>query len=772
MVAIPPSLPNLPNLCFGPFELNPASSELRKSGILIKLQPQPFRLLLLLAERSGTVVTREEIQRCLWTESTFVDFDHGINFSINQIRSALADNAEKPRFVETLPRRGYRFIASVRVNSNGHNRVGIADPLAAPAIPANSELTTARDSHVHSVVYIRPNLEPSKIETKPGPHTKLMQMMVATGVGLFMAAATLWIMTRRPAPGSPPQAWKLRQLTTNLTENPVTNGAISPDGKYLAYTDTNGMHLKLTETGETSLIPRPASLNGKDVEWRIVQQWFPDSTRFLADAHPAGRSPAFLSSQGSSIWIVAVLGGPPRKLRDDAIASSISPDGSSIAFATGKGRLGDREIWLMGPNGEDARKLFETDENGSINAFRWFPNGRRVAYGANHFAVGGLVSRDLDGGPVTHVFPPSESNKVWEYTLSPDSRVLYPLGETGAAGQTCNYWAMHLDLETGVASGSPRRLTNWAGFCPLDTSVTADGRKLAFLKWMGRSSISMADFETDPVRFSNSRLFAPSEGQDYPLDWTADSKNIFYSSNRNGHSAIYLQPLDGDSPEPLVIGSYDGVDARVSPDGSWLIYSIDTDEGAKGALHVMRIPVTGGTSQLVLTARPYSEFRCAKSPAALCVLAERTDDRTQFVFTAFDPISGRGAELARIDIHSEAKKLHWDLSPDGSRLAFTKTPDDPIEILSLLTNSTHTLPVRGWGNLDSLDWTAKGDGFFIYSGVHGGMVLLHVDLRGNAVVLQRNLGDAAAFARPSPDGRHLAIQDYRIQGNIWTLENF
>src|SRR6201984_567573 len=118
MVAIPPSLPNLPNLSFGPFELNPASGELRKSGILVKLQPQPFRLLLFLAERSGTVVTREEIQRCLWSESTFVDFEHGINFSINQIRGALADDAEKPRFIETLPRRGYRFIAPVHSSSN------------------------------------------------------------------------------------------------------------------------------------------------------------------------------------------------------------------------------------------------------------------------------------------------------------------------------------------------------------------------------------------------------------------------------------------------------------------------------------------------------------------------------------------------------------------------------------------------------------------------------------------------------------------------------
>jgi DNA-binding winged helix-turn-helix (wHTH) protein/tetratricopeptide (TPR) repeat protein len=98
---------------FDAFELDAASGELRKAGILLKLRPQPFRVLLLLIEQAGQVVTREEIQRCLWADSTFVDFEHGINFSINQIRGALADSAENPRYVETIPRRGYRFIGAV-----------------------------------------------------------------------------------------------------------------------------------------------------------------------------------------------------------------------------------------------------------------------------------------------------------------------------------------------------------------------------------------------------------------------------------------------------------------------------------------------------------------------------------------------------------------------------------------------------------------------------------------------------------------------------------
>lgn len=102
-------------LRFGVFELDLATLELRKAGVLVKLQQQPARVLALLALRGGALATREEIQREVWGSETFVDFEQGLNFCIRQIRSALADSAESPRFVETLPRRGYRFVAPVEV---------------------------------------------------------------------------------------------------------------------------------------------------------------------------------------------------------------------------------------------------------------------------------------------------------------------------------------------------------------------------------------------------------------------------------------------------------------------------------------------------------------------------------------------------------------------------------------------------------------------------------------------------------------------------------
>jgi DNA-binding winged helix-turn-helix (wHTH) protein len=96
---------------FGEFVLDPVAGELRRNDNRLKLQPQPFKLLILLTRRAGHVVTREEIRRELWAEGTFVDFDQAVNFAIRQIRDALHDDSERPVYIQTVPRRGYRFIA-------------------------------------------------------------------------------------------------------------------------------------------------------------------------------------------------------------------------------------------------------------------------------------------------------------------------------------------------------------------------------------------------------------------------------------------------------------------------------------------------------------------------------------------------------------------------------------------------------------------------------------------------------------------------------------
>jgi DNA-binding winged helix-turn-helix (wHTH) protein/TolB-like protein len=128
---------------FGVFEFDPASGELTRSGTPVRLQPQPARVLALLTERAGAVVSRDELRQNIWADGTFVDFERGLNFCIAQIRSALGDDADAPRFVETLPRRGYRFIAPI--GPAGARQTAAPTPEMAPnQTPANAPPSVVR----------------------------------------------------------------------------------------------------------------------------------------------------------------------------------------------------------------------------------------------------------------------------------------------------------------------------------------------------------------------------------------------------------------------------------------------------------------------------------------------------------------------------------------------------------------------------------------------------------------------------------------------------
>ena len=118
---------------FGAFEVDLRSAELRKHGLKVKIQEQPFRVLAMLLEQPGQIVTREELRKKLWPADTFVDFEHGLNAAINKLREALGDSADNPRFVETLHRRGYRFIAPVETKGAQGGAPAVA-PVSSPAI--------------------------------------------------------------------------------------------------------------------------------------------------------------------------------------------------------------------------------------------------------------------------------------------------------------------------------------------------------------------------------------------------------------------------------------------------------------------------------------------------------------------------------------------------------------------------------------------------------------------------------------------------------------
>ena len=331
---------------------------------------------------------------------------------------------------------------------------------------------------------------------------------------LLLASIAAWLKNRQPS--SFPELGQ-RQLTANLSENAVSSGAISPDGKYLAYADLKGIHLKLIETGETQTVPQPETLKGSRVDWSFGS-WFPDSTRYLANAS--------LPGERLSVWTVSVMGGVPRKLRDDARAWSVSPDGSWVAFTTNPGKLsadystswyygfGHREIWLMEPSGEQARKLFETDENSAFWRVQWTPDGQRLVYVKFHkapqnFEVA-IESRDLKGGAPTTIL---SGAGLEDFRWLADGRMIYSLDEPDPKAWMCNFCTeTKIDVRTGEPRQEPRRLTNWAGSCESGLSATADGKRLAFRKWTRQSSVYVGDLEANGTQMTTpSRLLLATE---------------------------------------------------------------------------------------------------------------------------------------------------------------------------------------------------------------------------------------------------------------------
>ncbi len=130
-------------LKFGPYVVDLAAGEVRKNGYRIRLQEKPLRVLVLLAERQGQLVTREELKNRLWPDETFVDFEAGLNTAVSKLRDSLFDSADKPRYIETIPRRGYRFLAPVEFE-NGHRQADVVlessqTPQPAPALTPNVE---------------------------------------------------------------------------------------------------------------------------------------------------------------------------------------------------------------------------------------------------------------------------------------------------------------------------------------------------------------------------------------------------------------------------------------------------------------------------------------------------------------------------------------------------------------------------------------------------------------------------------------------------------
>src|SRR5205814_9033182 len=227
----------------------------------------------------------------------------------------------------------------------------------------------------------------------------------------------------------------------------------------------------------------------------------------------------------------------------------------------------------------------------------------------------------------------------------------------------------------------PRRLTNWAGVCMDPTSVTSDGKKLAFLQMAGHPTVYVADLQANGTRITKERHLTLTESMDVVADWTPDSRSILFSSNRNSQAGIYRQTLDEDAPKLLMTTQQDLNICCVTPDGQWFIYMLSVKSSQTVATRdIMRIPIAGGAQQKLFPGKNVNWWGCARSPSDLCAIAERSEGDKEAIITSFDPGKGRGAELTRIALDPNVTDWTLALSGDGKRFAVIRGPEMPLQI--------------------------------------------------------------------------------------------
>jgi Tol biopolymer transport system component/DNA-binding winged helix-turn-helix (wHTH) protein len=570
---------------FGRFEADLETGELRKDGVKLALQVQPFQVLAILLKNPGGLVTREQFQSQVWPKDTFVDFDHALNTAITKIRLALGDDAEHPTYIETLPRRGYRFIADVETPRT-----------EAPA---------------------------PEVAGAAGRRTKsrwLWALAGAAAAGLLLTLVA-WRLTRNPLQ-SPSASIEVVPLVA--LHGSQASPAFSPDGNQVAFAEYEGRDAAIY----TALVggDKPLQLTVKsDV---CCPTWSPDNRqiafmRFLKDRF--------------SINVVSALGGAEKTLYTAKLASGVrggcdhldwspdgkwlafgeprtsgldprialislgdlsvrpltspvaqeydcqpafSPDGSRVAFERGSlGGLGKDLFVIPFSGGEPHRLTFDNSWGGSP---AWTQDGSEILFSSNRGGPLNLWRVSTMGGvprPVAGV-----SALAWQPSISRKGNLMAYEHATFDTG----IWRIILKDKTHSSGHSTPAITA-RGMINARPNFSPDGKKVVFESdRLGFSDIWYCNSDG-----SNCAQLTSLHGTAGTARWSPDGRHIAFEFQSQHYYDVYvLDVADGRPRQLITFPNADNGAPNWSRDGKW-IYFYSSQE--KGPLQLWKVPFQGGT---------------------------------------------------------------------------------------------------------------------------------------------------------------------------------
>jgi Tol biopolymer transport system component/DNA-binding winged helix-turn-helix (wHTH) protein len=508
---------------FGAFEADLRTGELRKDGVKLKFSGQPFQVLAILLERPGEVVTREELQKRLWPD-TFVDVERNLNTAINKIREVLGDSAETPRFIETLPRRGYRF-------------VGELETPVRPPVP---------------VVTVEPDHGSHREWRKIGAGLLAILIIALAAFGVYR-----WHRQQRPQ-----EQAALTPIPFTALPGQATAPAFSPDGSRIAFAwdgdpkgGGKGFDLYVKAIGSETLL----RLTQHPSEW-ISPAWSPDGTQIAFHR---------LAGADSGIYVVPALGGPERKLRPTRVSGfyltiSWSPDGKWIAFSDWLPADDHTGIYLLSPKtGESERIPNEAKCPAQVEP-AFSHRGEFLAYWCWRDDAVFLYSLPVQGGEpeMVSMFRDCPSGLTWS---ADDKELIFSL------------WNGYSSVRFGkvtVADGSVKPVSVAVnGELP---TVSPRGDKLGYGSISGRSSILRKDLlhpEAAAV------AFLPSSRGQFDAEYSLDGNHIVFVSKRSGQQAVWMSNEDGSNLVQISNPARGSGSPQWSPDGNKIAFDSVSRDG-------------------------------------------------------------------------------------------------------------------------------------------------------------------------------------------------
>jgi DNA-binding winged helix-turn-helix (wHTH) protein/Tol biopolymer transport system component len=658
-----------PLIRFGEFLLDCETAELRRNGDRSSLQGQPLQILVLLLENPGRLVTREELKKKLWPSDTFVDFDQSLNRAVNRLRDALADSAENPRFVETLPRRGYRFIAPVArdqlkggaYSSKVHQRPSTQEPLA-----CDLEVVTPLPKVV--------------LAAKSWPFRKLFAVIVL----VLLAVGGSFLRQRLPRKHS--ISFENFEITKVTDNGNVNNVAISPDGHYVAYVTFLGdkQELRLRQVASRS----------------DVQVLPPDLGNFVGlTFSPDGNYIYFVRSDRNDLsfrylYSVPALGGTPRKLITDVDSGiAFSPDGRQITYEHWVPTRNEAELKIANSDGTGERVLAVIHDSSFTGLGgpgpSWSPNGRTIVLSKllvgkerrwviYAVSVADATTRELYSSNVGIGRP------VW---LPSGDTLLFPHYESSLRRN--QLWTL------AFPDGVVRRLTHDLSDYSEDLSLTNDGATAASTVSTVESQI-WAFPSRDPAR---GRQITTGEPPMFWVKETIDGKIL--SSGGDGR----LWMMNSDGTNRALFGNVAEV-GWVSTCGQFVF--LTSEESGSTTLKRLNLD---GTHPIILARGNLWSPTCSKDDGFVYYA---NTEQPQKIWRV--PIEG-GSPVELTSILGDCVMSGITISPDGNLLAYTYStytgvprPSEHMAIIQAHDGKTLRLfdvPGNTW--IPGSYWTPGGD---------------------------------------------------------------